>query len=93
MREGGKTGHIRFEGRTPRPDGVKLTLRFDEPTKLSDDESKEVGAILDDALQRLETLLKREALVTYSFFFVAKHQDAELTCVCLSDLFPIANHI
>jgi hypothetical protein len=58
-REGDKTGHIRFERRTPKPNGVKLTLRFDEPTQLSDAKSKEVGTLLDGTLRQLETLLTK----------------------------------
>lgn len=58
-REGDRTGHVRLERRTPRPDGVKLTLRFDKPTQLSDEESKEVHRILDDATKEIEGLLNQ----------------------------------
>ena len=61
-REGNKTGHIRFERSTPKPNGAKLTLRFDEPTELSDDESKLVQKILDNVANELEQLLKQSGL-------------------------------
>jgi len=40
----------------------KLTLRFDEPTELSDDESKLVQKILDNVANELEQLLKQSGL-------------------------------
>jgi hypothetical protein len=63
-REGNKTGYIRFEKSTPKPNGTKLTLRFDEPIDLSEDESKLVHDILDNATRQLETILKREPPAT-----------------------------
>ncbi len=41
-RDMGKTGLVRFGSSLRKPHGAKLTLRFDEPTELSDVESKEV---------------------------------------------------
>jgi hypothetical protein len=59
-REGDRTGHIRFEWRTPRPNGVKLTLQFDQPTQLSDDQSKKVEDFLDYALRRIEAVVRSD---------------------------------
>lgn len=63
-REGNKTGYIRFERSTRKPNGTKITLRFDEPIDLSDSESRLVHDILDNATKQIETLLKREQPVT-----------------------------
>src|SRR5229473_5977927 len=46
-REANKTGYVRFESRTRRPRATKLTLRFDDPTDLSEHESNMVHDILD----------------------------------------------
>ena len=63
-REANKTGYVRFESRTRRPRATKLTLRFDDPTDLSEHESNMVHDILDKAARQLETMLKREKPVT-----------------------------
>jgi len=51
-----KTGYVRMGSSVPRPHPAKLTLRFDKPTKLSEDVSSEVQQILDNAAKELEKL-------------------------------------
>jgi len=57
-RGGDKTGYVRFGSSVRQPHPAKLTLRFDEPTKLSEDERREVQRILDNAAKELEKLLQ-----------------------------------
>ena len=59
-REGNRKGYVRFGSSISKPRVAKLSLRFDEPTELSDAESEEVQRILDAASRQLEELLKRE---------------------------------
>jgi len=57
---GDKTGYVRLGSSVRQPHRAKLTLRFDEPTKLSEEESTKVQEILDDATGQLERLLGHE---------------------------------
>ncbi len=57
-RGGDKTGFVRMSSRVGDPNPAKLTLRFDQPIKLSEDQSRAVQRILDNAANELEELLR-----------------------------------
>ncbi|HZY93754.1 MAG TPA: hypothetical protein VFE98_02705 [Candidatus Bathyarchaeia archaeon] len=58
-REGDKTGYIRFGSGLQKPHTAKITLRFDEPAPLSEEQSREVQKILDNTANKLEALLEQ----------------------------------
>ena len=57
-RGGNKTGYVRVGSSVHQPHPAKLTLRFDEPSELSEDVSRKVQRVLDSAAKELEKLLQ-----------------------------------